>query len=1061
MEGLDGKITGDTLPAAEWNQLPAEVKNVITQLGQSLTSSDLNQLGKSIAGYVANGTFYTDSGISDAYVLTKIGSKQSAQVYTDGFEASFIAGNVNSGASTVNIAGIGVKSIKLFGGIDPAEGDITGRVDIIFSDSNDWFELLNQRSNNEVLDRDTLQDAIEWKITKNNDAINVKEETAGNGGGSVFDVVLLSSVTTDDVDVFASTGGQSPALALVRREDTLIQMLIEQGLADVSQLATATEDDFSDIQTAVEDTQAANEADPDVSDAPTAGDAAPTPMNTTADMLHRQRNNLTGVNSAQLPTVVGSFATSRKYDVDENTTYTISMHGAPLGFFFVSTAEPDQIQFFNTDGTLNKNETTGFTNGAEGREITFLVPAGAEKVSFPIRNFTDFSNDSPMTEVALQQCVDAIMLNKGSSAENFAPFAGGLFAPQTSIFDPVDDEAIKVSLQAPYGYIRTKLQQSTDKDCVWRVLFNQGFNRDAALSKSGSIDFYGARFVSSSETDTIAAFNQSTQIHCSGFDEGSPIRINNMFVAGSHGATSYIGNMVAHGKTNIDIGSIWLDGTDQWALYFINDVDSVTMVRVNTGTVDKWIITSADFSALTLTHVSGATNTANFVFTSSSQDQFRPIIRDYITELRIDNSPVSADGDYTGTRVVLNEYYSLMNLAKQQADLISKAGSGVDPDGIAAANSSAGATLTLDGVLTVGGAYTSDDAMSHTMTFLDLGAHDQTTATYTITGEDFDGNVLVENIAGPGVSSSVETTGFFFTVTDVAIASPVAGSTVDFGPGQALPDYVSQDIEPQIVFRYEFEWNDFGAMSIRTGYSATDGFSRDPNSDYFGGVQFQRLAATFDSQGGMHDRFYVYLPEIAPVSGLDFEAIAEVTSNAAEIRAPAASCDDPADPASHGCLFGRDPTGTTNISGQVFGYSREQGNAIPATRAADTTSIYRISPAEKNYLYLIDDKAGDAAAGEYVSGTGFRAPFLSDQDITLSVPGIIVTMDGSTFVYITSHANQSAKSIAIPAKFNRFPVTIIKDSPNVTITSGGFVENNAIVIDVINSYGDIVLKLGG
>ena len=808
-----------------------------------------------------------------------------------------------------------------------------------------------------VLNQPTVTAMIADNDILLDDAISAAEDTLGNGGGAMWDVVAASGLSDNGDDVRLGTGSQSPAIAFIRRDDTLLEMKVDDGLADVSQLATVAEDDFSDIQTAVEDPQTVNEADPDVLDAPTAGDAAPTPMNATADMLHRQRNNTTGINSAQLPTVVGSFATSRKYDVEQNITYTISMHGAPLGFFFASTAAPDQIQFFNTDGTLNKNETTGFTNDAEGREITFLVPAGAEKVAFPIRNFTDFSNDSPMTEAALQQCVDAIMLNQGSSAADFTPYSGGLFAPQTSIFDPVDDEIIKVSLQAPYGYIRTKLQQSTDKDCVWRVLFNQGLNRDAVLAKSGTIDFYGVRFIDSSEIDTIAAFNQSTQIHCSGFDEGSPIRINGMFVAGSHGATSYTGNMVAHGKTNIDIGSLWFDGTDQWVLYFIIDDDSVTMVRENTGTLDKWTITSADFSALTLTHVSGATNTANFVFTSSAQDQFRPIIRDYITELRIDNEPVSVDGDFTGTRVVLNEYYSLMNLGKQQADLIAKVGSGVDPDGIADANSSAGATLTLDGVLTSGGTYTTNDEMSHTMTILDLGGDNQTVATYTITGTDFDGAALVEAISGPAASSSVETTGFFFTVASVAIASPVAGSTVDFGPGQALPDYVSQDIDPQIVFRYEFEWSDLGAMSIRTGYSAKDAFSRLVLSDYFGGVQFQRLAATFDSQGGMHDRFYVYLPEVAPVGGFDFEAIAEVTSNATEFRVPASSSDDPTDPGSHGCLFGRVPAGAVNLSGQVFGYNREAGNAIPATRKDDETNIYRISAAEKNYLYLIDDKA--------------------------------------------------------------------------------------------------------
>ncbi len=84
MEDLNDKITGGTLLATEWNQVPSEIQNVIEGLSISLSAGDLDQLGKGIAGYVANGTFYTDSGIADAYVLTQIGLKQGPTAYTDG-----------------------------------------------------------------------------------------------------------------------------------------------------------------------------------------------------------------------------------------------------------------------------------------------------------------------------------------------------------------------------------------------------------------------------------------------------------------------------------------------------------------------------------------------------------------------------------------------------------------------------------------------------------------------------------------------------------------------------------------------------------------------------------------------------------------------------------------------------------------------------------------------------------------------------------------------------------------------------------------------------------------
>lgn len=111
MQDLNDKITGNTLTAAEWNEVPSEIQNVIEGLGITLSGADLNQLGKAIAGYVANGNFYTDSGAADAYVLTKIGLKQTLPAYADGMIVEFLAGNTSTGASTVNVAGLGVKNI--------------------------------------------------------------------------------------------------------------------------------------------------------------------------------------------------------------------------------------------------------------------------------------------------------------------------------------------------------------------------------------------------------------------------------------------------------------------------------------------------------------------------------------------------------------------------------------------------------------------------------------------------------------------------------------------------------------------------------------------------------------------------------------------------------------------------------------------------------------------------------------------------------------------------------------------------------------------------------------
>jgi len=145
MQDLNDKITGNSLTASEWNQQPSEVQNVIEGLGITLSGADLNQLGKAIAGYAANGDYYTDSGVADVYVLTKIGSKQSPPAYTDGFSVFYKAGNANTGASTVNVAGLGVKSIRTLAGAALSSGNIKANtlVELRYDNANGWFEILS------------------------------------------------------------------------------------------------------------------------------------------------------------------------------------------------------------------------------------------------------------------------------------------------------------------------------------------------------------------------------------------------------------------------------------------------------------------------------------------------------------------------------------------------------------------------------------------------------------------------------------------------------------------------------------------------------------------------------------------------------------------------------------------------------------------------------------------------------------------------------------------------------------------------------------------------------
>lgn len=94
------------------NSIRSEINNLITNTGQTITDANLNQLGIAAAIMSAGSTFYTDSGIADAYVLSGVGFKSVPNLYFTGMQVRFFPGASNTGACTVNVNDMGVKNIK-------------------------------------------------------------------------------------------------------------------------------------------------------------------------------------------------------------------------------------------------------------------------------------------------------------------------------------------------------------------------------------------------------------------------------------------------------------------------------------------------------------------------------------------------------------------------------------------------------------------------------------------------------------------------------------------------------------------------------------------------------------------------------------------------------------------------------------------------------------------------------------------------------------------------------------------------------------------------------------
>jgi len=111
MKDLNDYVTGNTLTAADFVEIPSELQSLIIGAGISLSSGDLAQAAKAIANYSADGDYYADSGSANTYVLSALSGKSAVTVLRDGQQFRFRTDNASTSGSTVNVNGLGVKAI--------------------------------------------------------------------------------------------------------------------------------------------------------------------------------------------------------------------------------------------------------------------------------------------------------------------------------------------------------------------------------------------------------------------------------------------------------------------------------------------------------------------------------------------------------------------------------------------------------------------------------------------------------------------------------------------------------------------------------------------------------------------------------------------------------------------------------------------------------------------------------------------------------------------------------------------------------------------------------------
>jgi hypothetical protein len=197
MQDLNDKITGNTLTAAEWNEVPSELQNVITAF-QSLSGGDLDQLGKAIAGYAAAGDWYTGGGAADVYIATKTASLQAPPQYNVGQTVRLRPTANNTGASTINVNALGVKNIKKEDGTALEAGDIVTTRDLwIRYDGTDFLLLEAASSSIDIAAASSPAEAIGTLVYLDDSTVTLK---AGVGGNLIVNIAGTKLTQAADLD---------------------------------------------------------------------------------------------------------------------------------------------------------------------------------------------------------------------------------------------------------------------------------------------------------------------------------------------------------------------------------------------------------------------------------------------------------------------------------------------------------------------------------------------------------------------------------------------------------------------------------------------------------------------------------------------------------------------------------------------------------------------------------------------------------------------------------------------------------------------------------------------
>lgn len=316
---------------------------------------------------------------------------------------------------------------------------------------------------------------------------------------------------------------------------------------------------------------------------------------------------------------------------------------------------------------VNSNPPTSIIYADSDKTVTFTIPDNSNiafiqmMIVYAAHTTTDFNN-----------LINGMQLELGTKRTDFAAYDPNapelLYLKSSALLDTPESgggttvveagNTFTVYIDGTYAYIRTPFNDTLDMV----QLVQYGTN---AKWSNNVINPYQIKTIPKSTTkeSLVTAYNAGTLVVSHG-DDAAPLRYNGTYIGANHGAfVVHEVTQTAHGKTFADVGSSWSNGTRNYTLMRIVDADKLWFVSDNTGTATQWVYNTTTLASGTLTHVSGATNTANISVSADAITQLFSAVNSHVKKVVADGyKEISASGFYDVESLEFIDSYNIMNV---------------------------------------------------------------------------------------------------------------------------------------------------------------------------------------------------------------------------------------------------------------------------------------------------------------------------------------------------------------------------------------------------------------